>query len=226
MRTVESWIERYKEKNALWIHDGNPLRPHALLTSGKHSNGFFNSRLVIPDEPLLRLAASDLFGALAMKGARIKNLNGVVGPQTGATKLAEMLKYEVIRSTGRSCFSASPAKSEVDGTKSMVFGDEDICLFPGKWVLLCEDVVTTGGSVDLTETAVTNAGGRVLPFVLCLVNRSGLKEANGKQIVSLIDCPMPTWTPEDCKEHHLCSLGSEAIRPKGPPEWARLNATY
>ena len=90
-------------------------------------------------------------------------------------------------------------------------------------MVLCEDVLTTGGSVDLASTAVTNAGGTTLPFILVLVNRSGLKEVSGKKIIALIDRPMPTWAPDECP---LCKEGSEAIRPKGPPEWARLNDSY
>ena len=58
-RDTDGWIGQYKQKGALWIHDGNMRRPHALLTSGKHSSGFFNSRLVIPDEVLLRDAAAE-----------------------------------------------------------------------------------------------------------------------------------------------------------------------
>lgn len=112
-------------------------------------------------------------------------------------------------------------KERTDGAKSMVFTDEDLGILPGQTVLLCEDVLTTGGSVDLTATAVTNAGGIVLPFLLVLVNRSGLTEAGGKKIVALIDRPMPMWTPEECP---LCKEGSEAIRPKD--NWAALNAAH
>ena len=88
---------------------------------------------------------------------------------------------------------------------------------------MVEDVLTTGGSVDLTAEAVTNAGGVVLPFVIILVNRSGLTEVNGKKIVALIDRPMPMWTPDECP---LCKQGSEALRPKGTENWDRLNAEY
>ena len=82
-------------------------------------------------------------------------------------------------------------------------------------------MLTTGGSVDRAATAVTNAGGIVLPFLLVLVNRSSLTEASGKKIVALIDRSMPMWTPDECP---LCKDGSEAVRPKD--NWARLNATY
>ncbi len=109
-RNKEGWIKEYQTKDALWIHDGNFKRPHALLTSGKHSNGFFNSRLVIPDEELLRDAASDLLNLFVKAGGNVSRIDGIVGPQTGATKLAELLSNCLKFSTFTSCFSASPAK--------------------------------------------------------------------------------------------------------------------
>jgi orotate phosphoribosyltransferase len=221
LRTVDGWISQYQQKDALWIHDGNPKRPHALLTSGKHSNGFFNSRLVIPDEVLLRDAASDLLELFAQQGGDVSKVQGVVGPQTGATKLAQLMSDQIMDCTRDECFWASPAKNEQEGQKSMLFSNEELGFLLGQSILLCEDVLTTGGSVDLAANAVTNAGGTVLPFILVLVNRSGLSEVNGKKIIALIDCSMPTWTPEECP---LCKGGSEAIRSKD--NWARLNASY
>lgn len=221
LRTADGWIIEYQQRDALWIHDGNPKRPHALLTSGKHSNGFFNSRLVIPDEVLLRDAASDLLELFVQQGGDVSKVQVVVGPQTGATKLAELVSNRVTALTRGECFWASPAKNESEEQKSMAFNDEDLGLLPGQSVLLCEDVLTTGGSVDLAAIAVTNVGGIVLPFILVLVNRSGLTEASGKKIVALIDRPMPMWTPDECP---LCEKGSKAVRPKD--NWPRLNASY
>ena len=219
-RTTEDWIREYQRKDALWIHNGNAKRPHALLTSGKHSNGFFNSRLVIPDEVLLRDAASDLLELLGNSD----EIDGfevdiVVGPQTGATKLAELISRQTQHYQDYPCHWASPAKNEQQGQKSMVFSDGDLRRLPGRMVLLCEDVLTTCGSIDLTATAVTNAVGIVLPVILALVNRSGLTEVSGKKIIALIDRPMPMWTPDECP---LCRMGSEALRPKD--NWPQLNA--
>ncbi len=219
-RTKEEWIKVYQEKQALWIHDGNPNHPHAELTSGKHSNGFFNSRLVIPDEILMCDAACDLTELLSNSG-EVEGFDLVfVGPQTGATKLAELLSEAIHPYAGKVCSWASPAKKEVLGQKSMVFSEEELWILPDEHVLLCEDVLTTGGSIELTEKAVTEAGGIVLPLVLTLVNRSGLKEVNGKKIIALIDHPMPMWEAHECP---LCKGGSEAIRPKGEENWALLN---
>lgn len=226
IKTQEDWVSEYKKKDAFWIHDGNPRRPHALLSSGIHSNGFFNSQLVITDKEILRDAASDLLEMFAHQGGdfiEIKVVVGpVVGPQTEATKLAMFLRDRINEVFGP-CFSASPAKSEKNGKKSMVFGNEELGLLPGQSAVLCEDVLTTGGNIELTASAVTRARGIVLPWVLALVNRSGLKKVNGKKIVALIDHPIPTWAPEECP---LCKMGSDAIRPKGMDNWARLCLSY
>jgi len=221
-RNSTGWIDIYKRKKALWIHDGNLHRPHALLASGKHSNGFFNSRLVIPDEGLLRAAASDLLECFDEHfEISFDVIHCVAGPQTGATKLAEFLSQRIPVYTEEDCFSVSPSKIEVCGEKSMVFSDEEACLLPRRSVLLCEDVLSTGGSVERTETAVTIADGIVMPFILTLVNRSGLSEVCGKKIISLIDHQMPMWNPEECP---LCKKGSKAITAKD--NWELLNAVY
>ena len=58
-RNEDGWIEEYKKKQAFWMHDGNPKRRnHALLRSGKHSTGFFNSRPIIADKNLFLQAVS------------------------------------------------------------------------------------------------------------------------------------------------------------------------
>ncbi len=220
-RNTQDWILQYQGKDALWIHDGDKRRPHALLASGNHSGGFFNSRLVIADEGLLKEAASDLLELFVQQGGDLSDVWHVVGPQTGATKLAELIAHRVKDLDEAPCYWASPEKRDEDGVKSMVFAHEDLVMLPGGTVLLCEDVLTTGGSVDLTVDAIIKAGGVVLPFILVLVNRSGLTEVNGKKIVALIDRPLPMWAPEECP---LCKEGSEALRPKD--NWAALNAVY
>ncbi len=228
---IESWyVNKYRKLDALWIHDGNQLRPHALLTSGNHSNGFFDSRLVIANESLLKLAVNDLVSLLIENNMDLHQVDVVVGPQTGATKLAELLSLEItaskiLPSIGGllACLSASPAKHLEGDVKSMLFNDEEWYCISGRHILLCEDVLTTGGSVELTIKAVKEAGGTVLPYVVVLVNRSGLLEVNGKKIIALIDHEMSVWEPHECP---LCKQGSVAIRPKDEGNWEQLNQNY
>lgn len=223
-RTSDEWYKVYQELDAIWMHDGDPRRPHALLRSQKHSSGFFNSRLVICHEPLMRDAASDLLELVTEnKAFDISEVQVVVGPQTGATKLAEYLSDQITAFNRDECSHASPAKATDGEVEIMVFTDEEKELICGRRVLLCEDVVTTLGSVERAERAVLDAGGTILPYVLVLVNRSGVKEIHGKKIVALIDRDMPTWTADECP---LCNdWHSEAIPPKGE-NWALLNATF
>jgi orotate phosphoribosyltransferase len=221
IRGQDWWIAAYQKRQALWIHDGNPIRPHAELTSGKHSGGFFNSRLVISDNELMRLASMDLVNQHLVLGNWIEIVDCVVGPQTGATKLAGFIAAEIAKRRVRSCKSASPKKHGEGAEKSMVFSSGERKRLRRELVLLCEDVITTGGSVDLTAEACLKAGAVLQPYVLVLVNRSGLKQVAYRNILALIDRPMPMWLPGDCP---LCKLGSKALRPKD--NWAALNADY
>lgn len=221
LRTAEYWIEEYRKREAYWLHDGNPKRPHALLTSGLHSNGFFNSKPVIADDALLREVSADIVDLYLQSGGVLIAVDRVIGPQTGATKLAEFVAYEISNRRGRRCGWASPKKVGEGNNKSMVFDDPARKPYPNEFILLVEDVITTGSSLELTAKAVSKAAQNALfsSFVCTLVNRSGLTEVNGRKIIALIEHEMPIWTPEECP---LCELGSEAIRPK--ENWALLNS--
>ena len=222
IRTDEDWIKLYEEKGALWWHDGNPKRPHALLTSGKHSDGFFNSELVMEDPNSLNDACADLIMALRTTDFNFGSFERVVGPAMGAITLVHDLARLISRRRSWPCLRAYVEKKDKGASAQMVFRRTNIR--SGEHILLAEDVLTTGASVDLTAKAVEDAGGVVLPYIVMLVNRSGLKEVSGRKIVALIDRPMSTWIPSECP---LCRVGSEAIHPKTPPEnWKLLNDVY
>jgi orotate phosphoribosyltransferase len=227
MRNAKEWMEVYRLKKAFWLHDGNPKRPHARLTSGQHSDGFFNSRLVVEDKSLLKEAVSDLgtflFGWRGTGGAvNLSDVNRVVGPATGATDLAKEIANYIGTHRGYPCQWASPEKEGEGKERRMVFRDERHKVLPGEFVLLCEDVLSTGKSVNLTMEAVREASGVVLPHVLVLVNRSGLAETSGRGIISLIRRRIPMWNEKQCP---LCQKGSEAIPPKGE-NWERFTREY
>lgn len=218
-RDEKGWVREYKERDGFWEYNQAIRNIHAILTPPLelHSNGFFNSRSIIADEKLMREAASDLVEKLFLQGVEPQQIDMVVGPQTGATKLAEFLSREIAGLTGRHCNWASPAKLNISDLRTFVFESVDAVGLSGRDVLLCEDVVTTGGSLELVAEAVKENGGHALPWVLTLVNRSNFKSINGRQIVALVDKSMPTWTAEECP---LCKIGSEAVNAKD--NWERL----
>jgi orotate phosphoribosyltransferase len=207
-RLTHEWISAYEDRQALFMHDGNMKRRHPKLRSGLHSAGFFNSRPIIEDRKLLFEGACDLLELFAQNGGNILGVDCVVGPQTGATELAKLLCHRVCILTRHECYWASPAKHQEGDVQSMVFNPEEFAMLNGKRVLLCEDVMTTGSSVNHTVHAITTAGGIVLPYALTLVNRSGLGTIDGRRITALISRSLPTWREGECP---LCARGSHAV---------------
>jgi orotate phosphoribosyltransferase len=221
-KTAQGWMSTYKSMGALWIHDGNPKRPHALLTSGNHSGGFFNSELVMEDSLVLDEACSDLVELVRLPIDQYGWIDRVVGPAMGAITLADgVARYLAKYKYPRRCRRAYTEKDGEGENLKMVFKRTSV--INGEIVLLCEDVITTGGSVERTAKAVTDAAGKLYKVVVTLVNRSGLTKIDEKKIIALIDHPMPMWKPDECP---LCKQGSEAIKPKGVENWKRLNAEY
>lgn len=207
--TMNYWHAQFQKIGALWIHDGNTRRPHALLTSGNHSNGFFNASRVTEDPRQTEIACRELLMLLKnkMKYPLINmGTELVVGSAMGAITISHELGKLI------KCRAGFTEKQE-DGSMLLKRARCD----PRTRILLCEDVMTTGGTTRKTTQAVLDRDGIILPYLLVLVNRSGMTELDGLRIVALIDHEMPIWTPEECP---LCKEGSEAIRPKG--NWDKL----
>jgi orotate phosphoribosyltransferase len=221
-RDQNGWIAEFKNRGAYWLHDGNPARPHAVLTSGKHSTGFFNGEIILQDPMIADEAASDLAELLAKSGCLPHSVDRVVGPAMGAITIAHDLARHIGRARGAPTLRAYPIPREKDGVKTMVF--EKTTVEPNERVLLVEDVLTTGASVEMAKSAVLAKNAMTLGFIAALVNRSDLDYVGGKKIIALIDQPMPMWEEGQCP---WCNQGSEALRPpKAPANWQRLNGAY
>lgn len=221
----EYWIEEFKKRNAFWMHDGNPKRPHALLTSGdKHSGGFFNGGLVIADADFtFEGCCHGLKAMLAHKelnALREAEHIRVMGPAMGAVGLAAMFAVSLTSFLPSVSWGYFEKQGE-GANKRMTIPRADIQSH--ETILIIEDTITTGSSAILGKRAVEEAGASVFPYLIALVNRSGQASINGHEIFSLVDIPLPTWAREDCP---LCKQGSQAIKCKGRDNWARLNAEY
>jgi len=226
-RDENGWIREYEGLGSYFEHDGNAKRPHPLLRSKMHSKGFFNSRPLIADEKLMRDVAHDIVARLIeTEGFDIEAADRVVGPKTGATKLAEFVAAEIGARRGRPCGWASPKKvTNVDGdTIDMEFDNPDHIVLPGEKVLFVEDVTTTGGSMKHTVKAVVDRGGIPLAFIGMMVNRSGLLSVLGMRLVALVTRRLPNYDVPNGQPCPLCEAGSEAIAPKD--NWPKLTAAY
>jgi orotate phosphoribosyltransferase len=218
---MKNWLDIYKQKDALWLHDGNPKRPHALFTSGLHSDSAFNGEMVMEDAALLHEASADLLHILIEQGLDIEKVDRVVGPAMGAITLAHDVARQIAQKRNRPCLRAYAEKESDRQNSPMIF--KRTMLQPNEKILVVEDTLTTGGSVQRMINAITATHAETLPFVAVLVNRSILKEVDGRKVIALIDYPLQAWTAEECP---LCKNGSEVVRPKGKENWAKLHANY
>lgn len=214
MSSKDYWINLFQQLGALWLHDNNPQRPHALLTSGNHSGGFFNAGKVVFDHPqIAQFACQDLAVQFLIKnseGLPTVIAGSAMGAITIARDFAAFLNVRMVFT-----------EPEGEGAAKQMVLNKRFALQSTEVVLPVEDVMTTGGTTLKTIQTLENTGAKVLPVVCVLVNRSGQEKLGNRQIVSLINRPMPIWQPQDCP---LCQKGSKAIRPKG--NWDKLTADY
>jgi len=204
---VNDWRKEFVNAGALRLHDGKAARPHALLTSGLHSDGFVNCTMVTQRPALLGRILREADGL----GTRLPTgVDWVIGSALGAVTFA----YAVAdRLNARAGFT----EKDGDGMKLARFE-----IAPGEKVLVVEDVISTGGSTLKTLdgiAAATQGKAEILPLIVCLVNRSGKPNLADREIRALLSPDIKTWKPEECP---LCRQGSESVRPKS--HWKELTA--
>ncbi len=177
------WKSECARVGALRICDGNVESPDA--------GGNFNSPPFIADQQLMTAASEDLVAALVTAKQGLKHVTCVVEIRDGTLSpgLAKMIAEEIGCRRGYLCMYASLSGEGAGETGKIVF-DEPNPFLPGNNVLLCIDEITAGESIARAVQAIDEQGGIFLPFVLCLFNRSGMKETGGKRIISLIDASL------------------------------------
>lgn len=184
---------------------GAYLEGHFLLSSGKHSPFYLEKFQVLqwPQETE-RLCAS------IAESARALGVQTVAGPTTGGIILA----HEVARQLGA---RAVYAERIADGP-----GREfrrGFRLQAGERVLVVDDIMSTGGSVQETIDAV-NASGADVVGVGVLVDRSaGQATFGGLPLIALWDVSIPSYAAEECPQ---CAQGLELVKPGTTPSPARV----
>jgi len=133
---------------------GAILKGHFLLTSGRHSNIYFEKFRVIEHPAALSALCAEI--ADQFRG----QVDLVAGPTTGGIIIA----FEVARQLGL------PARyvETVDGAKTL---RRNASIPAGSRVLVVDDVLTTGLSVIETADAIRAAGG-VVAGVGVLIDRA------------------------------------------------------
>ncbi|MDP9276254.1 MAG: orotate phosphoribosyltransferase [Chloroflexota bacterium] len=192
MTTISTDVERvFRDSGAL--HEG-----HFILASGRHSPLYLEKFQVLQHP----VETERLCAALASY-ARSLDIETVAGPTTGGIILA----HEVARQLG---IRAIYAERRAGAGREFRRG---FALRPGERVVVVDDIMTTGGSVQETIDAVRSAGGEVAGAAV-LVDRSGGGAQLDVPIEALWRLEIPTYAPAECP---LCAKGVPATHPGTTP---------
>jgi orotate phosphoribosyltransferase len=177
---------------------GALLTGHFILTSGKHSAQYLQCAKILQYPDL----AAKIGQAIAMSFSNA-NIDVVAAPAIGGI----VIGHEVARALGaRSVFS-----EREDGVMTFRRG---LDVTEGERVLAVEDVITTGGSVRETITAVEKRGG-VVVGVSSILDRSGGEVQFGYPFKPMLTMKIaaydPTELPEDLKALPAVKPGSRKI---------------
>ena len=187
---MTSTLDLFKETGAY-------LEGHFKLSSGRHSNGYMQSALVLqhPDK------AAELGKALALLVAP-HGPTVVLSPALGGI----VIGHEVARALGvRAVFA-----ERQDGTLTLRRG---FSLSAGDRVVVIEDVVTTGGSTRETIEVARAAGAQVVGAA-SIIDRSGGNQSLGVPYYALATVDLPTYQPDACP---LCQAGQPVVKPGSRP---------
>ncbi|HLX12173.1 MAG TPA: orotate phosphoribosyltransferase [Bacteroidota bacterium] len=195
--TPEEILELFKKTGAL-------LEGHFRLTSGLHSPQYFQCAKVLqyPEyaEAVCRLIA-ERFSSVP--------IDVVIAPALGGIVVGQEVGRQISRKTSKSGFRIVFTERK---EKAMLLrrGFE---ISPGESVLVCEDVITTGGSVSEVIKIVEEKGASVAG-VGAIVDRSGGKVTFDGKLFATIALNVTSYPPENCP---LCKQNIPLYAPGSRP---------
>ena len=191
----------YKEAGAY-------LEGHFLLSSGNHSQFYLQSAKVLEDPALAGKLANELFSVIKNAGISFES---VCSPALGGI----LAGYELARAGNKRFIFTE----RVDGQMTLRRGFE---VKKGEKFIICEDVITTGGSAVESAKIIENLGGEVVGYA-ALASRGFCKMVGGlenpapnaklpsdKPFFALGEFGFAMFAPDECP---LCKSGSKAIKP-------------
>lgn len=169
------------------------LKGHFLLTSGRHSNVYFQCAKVLQYPEYTEAVCTRIAEAF-----KDKEIDLVVAPAIGGIVVAQ----EVARQLNKRFIFAEREDKKLQLRRGFSIKE-------GEKVLVCEDVITTGGSVFEVIDIVKENNAEVAG-VGFIVDRSNGKVDFGYPQVSTIKVEAVSFAPEECE---LCKQGIPAIKP-------------
>lgn len=212
--SVEEMLDWFDACDAAWVHSGNPSDPHAELTSGKCSNGFFDCLRVLKYVNLSEILATQLARKIraAIGEQRVDWV--IASPMAGIT-----FGHDVARALGARIFMFT--EKDPNDKDAMLW--KRMAIPEGETVLQIEELTTTAKTLNAVQTAV-NTGNPTpvnwLPYIGIFVHRPPqlpVGSYGDRQVIPLIEKAVWAVDPGECQ---LCANGSVRYRPK--THWAEL----
>jgi orotate phosphoribosyltransferase len=186
-------IELLRESGAL-------LEGHFLLSSGLHSNRYFQCARLLQYPEKAASALQPVAASLrdAMNSGALA-IDAIVGPAMGGIIVA----YELGRQLG---LPAIFTERDASGAMCLRRGFE---VKPGSRLLIAEDVVTTGKSSGETA-AVLEALGAEVAALACVVDRREKGTPLKWQLYAACAMDAAVWDAVNCE---LCKQGGVPVKP-------------
>jgi orotate phosphoribosyltransferase len=182
----EQILEIFRETKAL-------LEGHFQLTSGLHSNQYFQCAKVLQYPKYLQLLAGEI-----AKHFEYSEIEVVISPAIGGV----VVGTEVGRVLGARTLFAERKEGKMELRRGLEIHPSERCL-------VVEDVVTTGGSVFEVVDLVKRGQG-VLAGVGYIVDRSNGKVNFESKHFSVLQLDVVAYKPEECP---LCAQGIPVVKP-------------
>ena len=211
----EELLNWFSLLDAYWSHSGDLKDPHAELTSGWCSNGFFDCLRVLKYVSLSEILADQLALRIETDNDFSGTPDWVIGsPMAGITFAHDVAK--ALRAPINMCVEKDPANP-----KKMIWNRMQIP--ENEWVLQIEELTTTAHTLNEVQRAIIDGNGGPVnfsPTVGILVHRPPklpVIRYGSRKVVALIEKEIWAVLPEECP---LCKQGSKRYRPK--THWKEL----
>jgi orotate phosphoribosyltransferase len=179
---------------------------HFLLSSGKHSPIYLEKFWVLQWPRKTEQLCSGI-----VERVRDLRITTVAGPTTGGIILA----HEVARQLGVRAVYAERDERDTsrDERRNPRVFRRGFQIARDERVLVVDDIMTTGGSVQETIDAVRSSGGEVVAAAV-IVDRSGGDTELGVPLHALWSIDVPTFTAQACPQ---CDRGLALTKPGTTP---------
>ncbi len=182
-----------KEIYNIFLKTGALLQGHFLLTSGRHSDKYFQCAKVLQYPEYMELICARI-----VEHFKNYKIDTVISPAIGGIIVGQ----EVARQLNKRSIFAEREDKKLTLRRGFTLEE-------GENVLVCEDVVTTGGSVfeviDIVKEHKANVAG-----VGFIVDRSNGKVDFGFPQFSAMQMEVVSYLPDECK---LCHQGFKLVKP-------------